>query len=113
MLFAMLPPEPPTLPDEQFADELRALAAAFPGRCYLAAQNLLQGDDDRRLARIAALAEAAGVPLVATNDVHMHDPSRRPLADVVACIREHCTVDEAGYRLACNACSDSLSASRL
>jgi error-prone DNA polymerase len=103
MLFAMLPPEPPTLPDEQFADELHALAAAFPGRCYLAAQSLLQGDDDRRLAQLARLAETCGAPLVATNDVHMHDPSRRPLADVVACIREHCTVDEAGYRLAANA----------
>ncbi len=103
MLFVLLPPEPPALPDELFADELRALAEAFPGCCYLAAQNLLLGDDARRLARLAALANAAEVPLVATNDVHMHDPSRRPLADVVACIREHCTVDEAGYRLAANA----------
>ena len=103
MLFVLPPPEPPALPDDRFADELHALAAAFPGRCYLAAQSLLQGDDDRRLAQIAGLAEAAGVPLVATNDVHMHEPSRRPLADVVACIREHCTIDEAGYRLAANA----------
>jgi len=103
MLFVMLPPDPPTLPDDRVADELRALAAAFPDCCYLAAQNLLQGDDDRRLARLAALAEACGVPLVATNDVHMHAPQRRPLADVLACIREHCTIDEAGFRLAANA----------
>jgi error-prone DNA polymerase len=103
MLFVLLPPEPPALPDDRFADELRALAVAFPDRCYLAAQNLLQGDDDRRLAQLAALADACGVPLVATNDVHMHEPSRRPLADVVACIREHCTIDAAGYRLAANA----------
>ncbi|MGH6620947.1 MAG: PHP domain-containing protein, partial [Alphaproteobacteria bacterium] len=103
MLFVMLPPEAPALPDDVFAAELRALAAAFPGCCYLAAQNLLQGDDDRRLARLAALAEECGVPLVATNDVHMHEPARRPLADVLACIREHCTIDEAGYRLAANA----------
>lgn len=103
LLFVMLPPEAPALPDDVFADELRALAAAFPGCCYLAAQNLLQGDDGRRLARLAALAEACGVPLVATNDVHMHEPGRRPLADVLACIREHCTIDEAGYRLAANA----------
>jgi error-prone DNA polymerase len=103
MQLVMLPSEAPALSDDRFADELRALAAAFPGRCHLAAQNLLQGDDGRRLARLSALAEAAGVPLVATNDVHMHEPARRPLADVLACIREHCTVDEAGYRLAANA----------
>ena len=103
MLFVLLPPDAPALPDDRFADELRALAAAFPGRSYLAAQNLLQGDDDRRLARLAALAEDAGVPLVAANDVHMHEPARRPLADVLACIREHCTIDEAGFRLAANA----------
>jgi error-prone DNA polymerase len=78
MLFVLLPPEPPALPDDVFADELRGLAEAFPGCCYLAAQNLLQGDDDRRLSQLAALAEIAGVPLVATNDVHMHTPARRP-----------------------------------
>ena len=102
MLFVMLPPEAPALPDEAFADELRALAEAFPGDSYLAAHNLLRGDDDRRLARLAALADDCGVPLVATNDVHMHEPSRRPLADVLACIREYCTIDEAGYRVTAN-----------
>ena len=62
-----------------------------------------RGDDARRLARLAALSEATGLPLVATNDVLYHLPERRPLQDVLTCIREGCTIAEAGYRLAANA----------
>ncbi len=32
-----------------------------------------------------------------------HVPERRPLQDVLTCIREHCTLAEAGFRLAANA----------
>ena len=52
---------------------------------------------------LAPLAEAAGLPLLATNDVLYHSPERRPLQDVLTCIREHCTIAEAGFRLAANA----------
>src|SRR5205814_4729889 len=38
-----------------------------------------------------------------TNDVLYHLPERRPLQDVLTCIREGCTIGEAGYRLAANA----------
>ncbi|MBV8508106.1 MAG: PHP domain-containing protein, partial [Alphaproteobacteria bacterium] len=79
------------------------IAADFQGSAYLAAHHLYRGDDMRRLARLAALGEAAGLPLVATNDVLYHVPDRRPLQDVVTCIREGCTIREAGYRLAANA----------
>jgi error-prone DNA polymerase len=79
------------------------VAADFRGRAYLAAHHLYRGDDMRRLARLAALGKAAGLPLVATNDVLYHVPERRPLQDVVTCIREGCTIAEAGYRLVANA----------
>ncbi len=88
---------------EGFAAALRRLADAFPGRAYLAGHCLYRGDDVRRLAALADLAGRCGTPLVATNDVHMHVPERRPLQDVLTCIREHCTLDEAGYRLFANA----------
>jgi error-prone DNA polymerase len=52
---------------------------------------------------MARLSEAHGLPLVATNDVHYHVPERRPLQDVLTCIREHVTLDEAGFRLFANA----------
>src|SRR5690606_38591615 len=86
-----------------FLQSLACLAAAFPGRAYLAAQWLHRGDDARRIESLARLAHGHGTPLVATNDVHYHAPERRALQDVLTCIREGCTIDEAGYRLLANA----------
>src|SRR5690606_4148910 len=43
------------------------------------------------------------VPLIAINDVLYHVPERRRLQDVLTCIREHTTVQEAGRRLLANA----------
>ncbi len=98
----VLPPERADVP-ESFARDLARIAEAVPGACSLAAQMLYRGDDARRLAALAALAEASGVPLVATNEVRLHAPARKPLLDVITCIREHCTIDEAGFRLLANA----------
>src|SRR5215475_2518 len=56
-----------------------------------------------RLARIKELARTTNVPLLAINDVICHHPDRRPLADVLACIREKTTIDRAGRKLAVNA----------
>ena len=64
---------------------------------------LYRGRDRTRLARLAALAREAQVPLIAVNDVHFHHPDRRPLADVLTCIREKLVIDRAGRRLAANA----------
>ena len=93
---------PPDNLDKVFDQELAALREAFPDEIYLAASHLLRGDDDQRLAHLHEAAARCAVPLVATNDVHMHVASRRPLLDVLTCIREKCTVDSAGYRIAMN-----------
>jgi error-prone DNA polymerase len=82
---------------------LPRLREAAAGRVWLAGSLLYRGDDARRLARLARAAADARIPLIATNDVHFHHPDRRPLADVVACIREHTTLDAAGRLLAVNA----------
>jgi error-prone DNA polymerase len=97
-IVVVLPPEAADMGD--FAARV---AADFKGRAYLAVHHLYRGDDARRLARLSALSEATGLPLVATNDVLYHLPERRPLQDVLTCIREGCTITEAGYRLAANA----------
>ena len=39
------------------------------------------------------IAGDAAVPLIAVNDVLYHEPERRPLQDVVTCIREHLTIE--------------------
>ncbi len=93
---------PPDKPDAAFSHLLDRLKADFAD-AYLAAQHLFRGDDAKRLYRLAALAARKGIPLVATNDVLYHVPQRRPLQDVVTCIREGCTIAEAGFRLLPNA----------
>jgi error-prone DNA polymerase len=70
---------------------------------WLAASLLYRGDDRRRLTRLSEAADAALVPLIAVNDVLYHAPERRALQDVVTCIREHRTLEEAGRLLEANA----------
>ncbi len=82
---------------------LKQLTAVAPDRVWLAASMPYRGDDRRRLAQLQRLAQDAGVPLIATNDVLYHAPERRELQDVVTCIREHVTLDEAGRLLEANA----------
>jgi error-prone DNA polymerase len=83
---------------------LGRLRQAASRRCiWLAAGLLYRGDDMRRIARLADIARAAAVPLIAVNDVLYHVPERRALQDVVTCIREHTAIDNAGKRLKANA----------
>ncbi len=82
---------------------LAHLREAASRRVRLAAAMLYRGDDRARLARSKEIAREARVPLIAVNDVHFHHPDRRPLADVLTCIREKVTIDRAGRRLAANA----------
>lgn len=70
---------------------------------WLAASLLYRGDDKRRLARLHRLSLAAKVPLLATNEVLYHDAARRPLQDVLTCIREKTTIEAVGKRLEANA----------
>ncbi len=70
---------------------------------WLAASLLYRGDDKRRLARLHRIAATARVPLLATNEVLYHHPVRRPLQDVLTCIREKTTIDAIGKRLEANA----------
>ena len=70
---------------------------------WLAASLLYRGDDKRRLARLDRLAASVNVPLLATNEVLYHEAARRPLQDVLTCIREKTTIDAVGKRLEANA----------
>ncbi len=70
---------------------------------WLAASLLYRGDDRRRLARLQRIAATARVPLLATNEVLYHHPVRRPLQDVLTCIREKTTIERIGKKLEANA----------
>jgi error-prone DNA polymerase len=86
-----------------FAEQLRRLRDAAPGQVYLGSTSLYDNRAAKRLAELAAFARALHVPLAAVNDVHYHVPDRQMLQDVLTCIREKCTIDEAGKRLSPNA----------
>jgi len=93
---------PPTL-DADFKRCLEHAAREFQGRAWLAASRRYGAQDLRRIAALDALGQAAGAPIVATNDVLYHGPERRQLQDVLTCIREKCSIAEAGLRLEANA----------
>jgi error-prone DNA polymerase len=82
---------------------LAALRDAFPNSIRLMASMAYGPGDRRRLAALAAVARETSVPLMATNDVLYHVPERRPLQDVLTCIREKTTLTSAGKLLAANA----------
>ena len=81
----------------------RPSPAKAPGRTFLAGVHHHRGDEPRRLGLLAELGERLHAPLVAVSDAAYHVPERRPLADVLTCVREKCTIAEAGFRLAVNA----------
>ena len=89
--------------DEQALEVLGRLGRSRADGVWLAASLVYRGDDKRRLARLHHLATKAEVPLLATNEVLYHHPARRPLQDVLTCIREKTTIDAVGKRLEANA----------
>ncbi|MBX7459707.1 error-prone DNA polymerase [Qipengyuania huizhouensis] len=94
---------PPEVLDEQFEAALPELAARLPALRHLATAFLYRGDDIARINRLDLLARANRLSILATNDVHYHARERRPLQDVMTCIREKTTIGQAGLLLHANA----------
>ncbi|WP_317131830.1 MULTISPECIES: error-prone DNA polymerase [Mucilaginibacter] len=102
ILFIIIPPDELNARFD-FTGEFKTAVAeykqAFGNALYMAALRSYSGDDAKRLHRLAGM----GIPLAAAGDVHYHEPNRRELQDVLTCIREKCTINNAGYRLHQNA----------
>jgi len=88
---------------DDFERQLPRLRDALTSLQHVAASWLYRGDDNARIERLDRLARRHGCTILATNDVHCHAPDRRPLQDVVTCIREKTTIANAGYLLNPNA----------
>ena len=110
-ILIILPPKSfcsPTLLKEyqeseaKFSKELAEWGRLFPGSVYLGTSVLYGGEDKARLNALFDLSKMAGVPMVATNDVLYHHPKRRPLQDVLTCIRNQSSIDQAGFDLELN-----------
>jgi len=100
-LLVAMPPH--RFEQEQALKVLGQLQRSRADGVWLAASLLYRGDDKRRLGRLQRMAATAGVPLLATNEVLYHHPARRPLQDVLTCIREKITIETIGKRLEANA----------
>jgi len=89
-------------PEDELAF-VRRLKDRFGKALRLAVAPDYRGHDQFRIEQAACMAMAAGVPLMATNDVLYHASGRRPLQDVLTAIRLNTPVSEAGFALAANA----------
>jgi len=90
--------------EQWFLDALAGLRRMIDGdRLSLAVWRLGEADTALRVRQMVWLSREFDIPLVAVNDVHMHDPGRRPLQDLLTCVRHGCTITNAGRRLFPNA----------
>lgn len=89
--------------DDWFKKDVEEYVQALGSQLYIGASKSYQGDDAKQLHRIHQLSKKFRIPMVATNDVHYHHHYRRELQDIVTCVREKCTIHNAGFRLHPNA----------
>ncbi len=89
--------------DQQSSDQLKTLAGFFKQRCWLGVCLLQVGDDQRHLQHCKMLSEDLDLPMLACNQVLMHDRSRKPLLDVLSAVRHNTTVQALGHRRIINA----------
>ena len=94
---------PPARPGAETRKALESLHGARPGSVWLGADMPRRGDDARRLGALKSLSARIGAPLLATNQPLFHAHDRRPLQDVVTCIREGVPIEAAGRLLEANA----------
>ena len=85
------------------AQDIQKVVRHFPGFVYLGAAPRYDGSDQAWFDICARHARDCGAPMVAVGDVLMHRAARRPLADVLTCLRVSCTIDDIGTRALPNA----------
>lgn len=83
-------------------ESLKELSNLYPSSLFMGLSPAYDGSDEERFERQAALAKRFDLPLVATGNVRLHQASRRPLADILTCIRERCTIDNIGKKALLN-----------
>jgi len=94
---------PPAAMDNTWREQVRSMAQIAKGQVYIGGYLRRDGCDEQRLYQLKQQADTDGLELVALGDVLYHHPSRRPLADVLHCIREKTNLAQAGRTLSANA----------
>ncbi|NUP09066.1 MAG: error-prone DNA polymerase [Polyangiaceae bacterium] len=90
-------------PPDTWGPAWQSVLSLFEGRTHVAAHRWLDGLDARRTELAERLALSLGVKVFATARPLYAHPSKKPLADVVHCIRHKTTLDRAGRALLSNA----------
>jgi error-prone DNA polymerase len=106
MKFIIVPPQ--TLNtyfefEEKFIKDVQEYRNILGNDVYLGAVRSYQANDNKKLFRLSELSKTYQIPLVAINDVYYHVAERRELQDVLTCIKEKCTIYNAGFKLHQNA----------
>ncbi len=78
------------------------LREAYGDRLYALVARHRRAEEVATEARLRALARRHDVPIAAANEVLYHSRERRPLQDVLTCIRERVPIHEAGRLLRAN-----------
>jgi error-prone DNA polymerase len=91
------------LPSPYDASLAETMREALGEHAFLVAHRHGTADDGRRDHEVRELSARLDVPIVASARPLYHDRSRRRVVDVLACIRQGLTLDEAGTRIAPNA----------
>jgi error-prone DNA polymerase len=106
MMLALVP-DPSLIDDGAYLQKLEACIALFRKQFRKAFYLLMSPSYDGRDALVFAILSTVAirhrVALIASNQPLYHIAERRPLADIVTSIREHVTIEQAGFRLAPNA----------
>ncbi|MCB9555413.1 MAG: error-prone DNA polymerase [Deltaproteobacteria bacterium] len=90
--------------DDDQAERLTArYKELFADRLYLELTRHQRPGDVARSLAVNQLARRLDLTAVATNDVHFHHRARKPLHDVLTCIRQQTTLPQAGRLLLPNA----------
>lgn len=89
--------------DAGFKSQMAEYRDSFGTELSINAVRGYNGIDAKLLHRIHELSRKLDMRMVATNDVHYHHPMRRELQDIVTCVREKCTIYNAGFKLHANA----------
>ena len=102
-LWATCLPMPSALEASPVASLYDRLREAFGERASLAVHRHFEGGDRARIAAVVVRAARHGIPIVATNAVRYAHRRDKKVMDVLHCIREGMTLDQAGRALAPNA----------
>ena len=88
--------------DDPVLRQGQKMKSLFPQRLWIGLEAFLDGEEVYRYRRAFRLRDQLQIPLLASGDVHMHIPDRKPLQDVLSAIRMGQSVRLAGRLLQSN-----------